>query len=75
MINVWDLNARVIIAFALTMIVLLLAYIAFFKESVEKTHLLSSKRFLTSLARSISFYINLANYQFWVRSALILVNF
>jgi len=36
MINVWDLNVRVIIAFSLVMIVGLLTYIAFFKDSVEK---------------------------------------
>jgi len=38
MIDVWDFNARVIIGFALTMIVLLLTYIAFFKQSVDKTY-------------------------------------
>jgi len=37
MINVWDLNTRVIIAFSMVMIVCLLTYIAFFKDSVEKT--------------------------------------
>jgi hypothetical protein len=37
MTNPWDLNANVIIAFALTAIVSLLVYIAFFKESVEKS--------------------------------------
>jgi len=36
MINVWDVNARALIAFALMMIVGLLTYIAFFKESVGK---------------------------------------
>jgi len=36
MINVWDVNARALIAFALMMIVGLLIYIAFFKTSVEK---------------------------------------
>ena len=39
MINVWDLNTRVIIAFALTMIVALLAYLAFFKKSIENSHI------------------------------------
>jgi len=42
MIDLWDLNAKIIIAFALTMITVFLAYIAFFKESVEKTR--SSRR-------------------------------
>lgn len=42
MINVWDLNTRVLIAFALTMIVGLLIYIAFFKEPIEKDR--SSRR-------------------------------
>lgn len=36
MINLWDANARAIIAFSLAMITLLLTYIAFFKEDVEK---------------------------------------
>lgn len=38
MIDVWDANARALIAFGIMMIVALLTYIAFFKESVEKTH-------------------------------------
>lgn len=41
MIDVWDANARALIAFALVMIVGLLTYIAFFKKSVEKN---SSRR-------------------------------
>ena len=36
MINVWDANARALIAFSMVMIVGLLTYIAFFKGSVEK---------------------------------------
>lgn len=36
--DVWDVNARALIAFALTIIAALLTYIAFFKESVEKKH-------------------------------------
>ncbi len=34
--NLWDVNARALIAFALTLIAALLTYIAFFKDSVEK---------------------------------------
>ncbi len=37
MINVWDINIRALIAFSLVMITGLLTYIAFFKDSVEKT--------------------------------------
>ncbi len=37
MINVWDINIRALIAFSLVMIVCLLTYIAFFKDSVEKS--------------------------------------
>lgn len=33
MIDFWDANARAIIGFALTMIVVLLGYIAFFKDT------------------------------------------
>ena len=33
MINVWDLNVRVLISFSLVMIVALLTYIAFYKDS------------------------------------------
>ena len=33
MINVWDLNAKVLISFFLMMIVGLLTYIAFYKDS------------------------------------------
>jgi hypothetical protein len=33
MINVWDVNARASIAFSLAMIVALLVYIAFYKDS------------------------------------------
>jgi len=36
MIDIVDVNARVAIAFTLTMIVALLTYIAFFKDSVKK---------------------------------------
>lgn len=36
MINLWDVNARAMIAFSLVLIVALLTYIAFFKDSVEK---------------------------------------
>ena len=42
MIDLWDANARALIAFFLMMIVGLLMYIAFFKETVEKGH--SSRR-------------------------------
>lgn len=35
MINVWDLNAKALIAFSLVMIMGLLTYIAFYKESVS----------------------------------------
>lgn len=34
--DLWDVNARALIAFALVMIVALLTYIAFYKDSVEK---------------------------------------
>lgn len=37
-INVWDLNVKALIAFSLLMIVGLLIYIAFFKESAEKSY-------------------------------------
>lgn len=33
MINVWDLNAKALIAFSLVMIMGLLTYIAFYKDS------------------------------------------
>lgn len=33
MINIWDFNARVLISFSLVMIVMLLTYIAFYKDS------------------------------------------
>lgn len=46
MINLWDVNARAMIAFSLVLIVALLTYIAFFKESVEKKR--SSKTSKTS---------------------------
>jgi len=36
MIDIVDVNARVAIAFAFTMIVVLLTYIAFFKDPIEK---------------------------------------
>lgn len=36
--NFIDLNAKVAIAFSLVLIVALLTYIAFFKDSVEKKH-------------------------------------
>jgi len=36
--NLWDVNARAMIAFSLVLIALLLTYIAFFKESIEKKH-------------------------------------
>lgn len=36
--NFADLNAKVAIAFSLVLIVALLTYIAFFKDSVEKKH-------------------------------------
>jgi len=38
MIDLVELNIRAGVVFALAMIVLLLTYIAFFKESVEKGH-------------------------------------
>jgi len=38
MINLWDVNARAMIAFSLVLIVLLLTYIAFFKDPIEKKH-------------------------------------
>lgn len=44
--NLWDVNARAIIAFSLVLVVALLTYIAFFKDSVEKKH--SSKTSKTS---------------------------
>ncbi len=44
MIDVWDVNARALIAFALMMIVGLLIYIAFFKESADKGKSRSSHR-------------------------------
>lgn len=44
MINVWDANARALIAFSLVMIVGLLTYIAFFKGSVEKGRAAQSSR-------------------------------
>lgn len=44
MIDVWDANARALIAFSLVMITCLLTYIAFFKESVEKTAASRSSR-------------------------------
>ena len=44
MIDVWDLNTRVIIAFSLVMIVGLLTYIAFFKEGPKKTRSRRSSR-------------------------------
>jgi len=37
-INLVDLNVRAMIAFALVLIVALLTYIAFYKDSVEKKH-------------------------------------
>lgn len=36
--DLWDVNARALIAFALVMIVALLTYIAFYKDSVEGKH-------------------------------------
>lgn len=42
MIDLWDANARALIAFSLIMVVGLLTYIAFFKETTEKGH--SSRR-------------------------------
>lgn len=36
MIDVWDLNAKALIAFSLMMIVGLLIYIAFFKKETKK---------------------------------------
>lgn len=36
MIDLWDANARALIAFSLVMIVGLLTYIAFFKEGTKK---------------------------------------
>lgn len=44
MIDLWDVNSRALIAFSLVMIVGLLIYIAFFKESVDKDKSRSSKR-------------------------------
>ena len=38
MIDVTAIHAQVIIAFSLAMIVVLLAYIAFFKDSPKSTH-------------------------------------
>lgn len=35
--DIADINVKVIIAFGITMIVCLLTYIAFFKESVDKS--------------------------------------
>lgn len=35
MIDIWQANIQVIIAFALTLIVILLMYIAFFKDSTQ----------------------------------------
>ena len=37
-INLVDLNLKAAIAFSLVLIVLLLTYIAFYKDSVEKKH-------------------------------------
>ncbi len=37
MIDLWDANARALIAFSLVMIVGLLTYIAFFKDEIEKS--------------------------------------
>ena len=36
MFNLWDVNARALIAFSLVLIVVFLTYIAFFKDSIEK---------------------------------------
>lgn len=42
MVDFADLNVKIVIAFALVMIMALLTYIAFFKESAKKGH--SSRR-------------------------------